>query len=105
MQVKSEAKGGFILSFTLIKLKTGVKMPVKTAARIIIDIKGHISHTSIAIERIKRTRKKPKMIFRELPSRIVTPRTKSISTNTPIERKISIDSCSIDSCLGPGIED
>ena len=63
MQVKNEAKGEVILFFTLIKFLTGLKMPVKTAARIIIDIKGHISHASIAVERIKRTRKTPKMIF------------------------------------------
>jgi len=77
-QVKNEAKGGFILSFTFIKLKTGLKMPVITEARIIIDINGHISHVNIAIERIKRVRKNQKMIFRELTSRILPPRTKSI---------------------------
>ena len=79
MQVKNEAKGGVILFFTLIKLKTGLKMPVITEARIIIDINGHISHASIAIERIKRDRKNQKMIFRELLSRIIPPGTKSIS--------------------------
>lgn len=80
MQVKNEAKGGVILFFTLIKLKTGLKMPVITEARIIIDINGHISHASIAIERIKRDRKNQKMIFRELLSRIAPPRTKSTSS-------------------------
>ncbi|MEA3428408.1 MAG: hypothetical protein U9Q84_04160 [Thermodesulfobacteriota bacterium] len=78
MHVKNEAKKGGILFFTFIKLKTGLKMPVITKARIIIDINGHISHASIVIESIKRARKNQKMIFRELPSGIIPPGTKAI---------------------------
>jgi hypothetical protein len=70
-QVKSDAKRELIFRFK--KLYTGLKMPVTTAARIITDIKGHISQPNKKAEIIKRAKKNHNIMLREVLSPIGPP--------------------------------
>ena len=60
VQVKREAAETLILFLN--ELKTGLNMPVTTVARIIIEIKGHISQPSMMNETINRAKKNLKIM-------------------------------------------